>query len=51
MLSLVAASCAAMIAWAFIMAWRDVDVVVAAALGVVFFALAIPAISFMLAPL
>ena len=51
LLSLVAATCAAMIAWVFVMAWRDEDFVVATVLGVVFFALAVTAISFMLASL
>lgn len=51
LLSLVAAICAAMIAWVFVMAWRDEDFVVATVLGVVFFALAVTAISFMLASL
>ncbi len=49
LMSLVAATCAAMIAWVFVMAWRDEDLVAAAVLGVVFFALSVTAISFMLA--
>jgi hypothetical protein len=39
----------ARVAWVFVMAWRDKDVVAAAVLGVAFFGLAATAISFMLA--
>jgi uncharacterized membrane protein len=49
LLSLVAATLAVMVAWVFVMSWRDEDVVTAAVLGFVFVALAIMAISFMLA--
>ncbi len=49
LLSLVAATLAVMVAWVFVMSWRDEDVVTTAVLGFVFVALAIMAISFMLA--
>ncbi len=49
LMSLVVATCAAMIAWVFVTAWRDEYLVAAAVLGVVFFALSVTAISFMLA--
>jgi hypothetical protein len=48
---LVATTCAAMVAWVSVMAWRDEDVVAAAVLGVAFLALAVTAVSFMLASL
>ncbi len=51
LLSLVAATCAAMVAVVFVMAWRDEEVVVTVVLGVTFFVLALAAISFMLASL
>jgi hypothetical protein len=51
LLSLVAATSAAMVAWVFVMAWRDGEGVAAAVLGVAFFGLAVTAISFMLASL
>ena len=47
LLSLVAATCAVMVAWVFVMAWRDEDVVTTVVLGIVFVALAIMAIAFM----
>jgi hypothetical protein len=49
LLSLVAATWAVMVAWVFILAWRDEDFATTAVLGFVFAALAIMAISFMLA--
>ena len=49
LLSLVAATLAVMVAWVFVMSWRDEDVVTTAVLGLVFVALAVMAISFMLA--
>lgn len=51
LLSLVAATCAVIVAVVFVMAWRDEDVVVTVVLGVTFFVLALAAISFMLASL
>jgi hypothetical protein len=51
LLSLVAATCAAMVAVVFVIAWRDEDVVVTIVLGVAFFALAVVALAFMLASL
>ncbi len=51
LLSLVAATCAVMVAWVFVLAWRDEDAVATAVLGVAFLALAVVAISFMLASL
>ena len=50
-LSVVAATCAAAVAWVFVRAWRDEDVVVTVVLGAAFFALAVTAMSFMLASL
>jgi hypothetical protein len=49
-LSLVAVTCAVMVAWVFVLAWRDEDVLLTVVLGVVFLALAVAAIAFMLAP-
>jgi hypothetical protein len=43
-LSLVAAACAAMVAWVFVRAWRDQDVVLAVVLGVALLSLLIVAI-------
>jgi hypothetical protein len=51
LLSLVAATNAAMVAWVFLMAWRDGDGVAAVVLGVAFVGLAVTAISFVLASL
>ncbi len=51
LLSLMAATNAAMVAWVFLMAWRDGDGVAAAVLGVAFVGLAVTAISFVLASL
>lgn len=42
--ALVAVLCAALVAWVFILAWLDRDVVAAAVLGVAFFSLAVVAI-------
>jgi hypothetical protein len=51
LLSLVAATNATMVAWVFVMAWRDGGVMAAVVLGVAFFGLAVTAISFVLASL
>lgn len=51
LLALVAATCAVMVAWVFVMAWRDEDVLVTIVLGVAFLALAIVAIAFLRAAL
>ena len=51
LLALVAATCAVMVAWVFVMAWRDEDVLVTIVLGVAFLALAIVAIAFLRASL
>ena len=42
--ALVAVLCAALVAWVFILAWLDQDVVAAAVLGIALFSLAVVAI-------
>jgi hypothetical protein len=51
LLSLVAATCAAVVAVVFVMAWREEDHVVIVMLGAVFLALALVAILFLRASL
>jgi hypothetical protein len=51
LLSLVAATCAVMVAVVFVMAWREEDVVVSAMLGAAFLALALVALLFLRASL
>ncbi len=51
LLSLVAATCAAMVAVVFVMAWREEDLVVNVMLGAAFLALALVAILFLRASL
>jgi hypothetical protein len=51
LLSLVAATCAAMVAVVFMMAWREEDVVVTVMLGAAFLALALVALLFLRASL
>jgi hypothetical protein len=51
LLSLVAGTCAAMVAVVFVMAWREEDVVVAVMLGAAFLALALVTLLFLRASL
>jgi hypothetical protein len=51
LLALVAATCAAMVAVVFVIAWREEDVVVTAILGAAFLALALVAVLFLRASL
>jgi hypothetical protein len=44
LLSLVAVTCAVMVAWVFVLAWRDEDVLLTVVLGAVFLSLLIVAI-------
>jgi hypothetical protein len=51
LLSLVAATCAVMVAVVFVMAWREEDLVVSVMLGAAFLALALVALLFLRASL
>jgi hypothetical protein len=51
LMALVAAACAAAVAWVFVISWRDQDLLVATALGVAFLSLAVVAIVFLRAAL
>jgi hypothetical protein len=51
LLALVAATCAAMVAVVFVMAWREEDLVVSVMLGAAFLALALVALLFLRASL